>query len=253
MTTAVQDKGAAIVTGASRGIGAAIAKRLASDGYGVIVNYAADGQGAESVVSAIRGRGGRAEAVHADVASEEDVEAMFGQAQEQMGPVTALVNNAGSIGEQAHIDEQHQDALNRLMQVNVVGPMLCAKHAVRAMSTAHGGQGGSIVTIASLAAKAPPGAGGVVPYEATKGALVTFARGLSNEIASEGIRSNSVSPGLIETAMSASTPDIAESVAKQTPLGRIGQPDDIAAAVSWLVSPEASYVTGTDIAVSGGF
>jgi NAD(P)-dependent dehydrogenase (short-subunit alcohol dehydrogenase family) len=253
MTTAVQDKGAAIVTGASRGIGAAIAERLASDGYGVIVNYAAGGQGAASVVSAIRGRGGRAEAVRADVASEEDVEAMFGQAQEQMGPVTALVNNAGSIGEQAHIDEQHEDALNRLMQVNVVGPMLCAKHAVRAMSTAHGGQGGSIVTIASLAAKAPPGAGGVVPYEATKGALVTFARGLSNEIASEGIRSNSVSPGLIETAMSASTPDIAESVAKQTPLGRIGQPDDIAAAVSWLVSPEASYVTGTDIAVSGGF
>jgi NAD(P)-dependent dehydrogenase (short-subunit alcohol dehydrogenase family) len=178
---------------------------------------------------------------------------MFGQAREQMGPLTALVNNAGSIGEQAHIDEQHEDALNRLLQVNVVGPMLCAKHAVRAMSTAHGGKGGSIVTIASLAAKAPPGAGGVVPYEATKGAMVTFARGLSNEVASEGIRSNSVSPGLIETAMSASTPDILESVAQQTPLGRIGQPDEIAAAVSWLVSPEASYVTGTDIAVSGGF
>jgi NAD(P)-dependent dehydrogenase (short-subunit alcohol dehydrogenase family) len=253
MTTAVQDKGAAIVTGASRGIGAAIAERLASDGYGVIVNYAADEQGAESVVSAIRGKGGRAEAVRADVASEDQVEAMFGQAREQMGPLTALVNNAGSIGEQAHIDEQHEDALNRLMQVNVVGPMLCAKHAVRAMSTAHGGKGGSIVTIASLAAKAPPGAGGVVPYEATKGAMVTFARGLSNEVASEGIRSNSVSPGLIETAMSASTPDILESVGKQTPLGRIGQPDEIAAAVSWLVSPEASYVTGADIPVSGGF
>jgi len=122
----------------------------------VIVNYAADEQGAELVVSAISGKGGRAEAVRADVASEADVEAMFGQAQEQMGPITALVNNAGSIGEQAHIDEQHEDALNRLMQVNVVGPMLCAKHAVRAMSTAHGGKGGSIVTIASLAANAPP-------------------------------------------------------------------------------------------------
>ncbi|HTX84242.1 MAG TPA: SDR family oxidoreductase [Streptosporangiaceae bacterium] len=219
----------------------------------VIVNYAADEQGAELVVSAISGKGGRAEAVRADVASEADVEAMFGQAQEQMGPITALVNNAGSIGEQAHIDEQHEDALNRLMQVNVVGPMLCAKHAVRAMSTAHGGKGGSIVTIASLAANAPPGAGGVVPYEATKGAMVTFARGLSNEVASEGIRSNSVSPGLIETAMSDSTPEIVESLGKQTPLGRIGQPDEIAAAVSWLVSPEASYVTGTDIVVSGGF
>jgi NAD(P)-dependent dehydrogenase (short-subunit alcohol dehydrogenase family) len=252
MTTAVQDKGGVIVTGASRGIGAAVAQRLASEGYGVIVNYAADEQGAESVVSAIRGKGGRAEAVRADVSSEQDVEAMFGRARERMGPLTALVNNAGSAGERAHIDEQHEDALNRLMQVNVVGPILCAKHAVRAMSTAHGGKGGSIVTIASLGAKAPPGDWGMVPYEASKGAMVTFAHGLSNEVASEGIRSNSVSPGSIETAMSSSAPEIRDSIAQQSPLGRIGQPDEIAAAVSWLVSPEASYVTGTDIAVTGG-
>jgi NAD(P)-dependent dehydrogenase (short-subunit alcohol dehydrogenase family) len=251
VTTAVEDKGAVIVTGASRGIGAAIAERLARDGYGVVVNYAADADGAESVVSAITGAGGRAVAVRADVASEEDVEAMFGQAQEQMGPLTALVNNAGAVGEQAHIAEQHEDSLTRLMQINVVGPMLCAKHAVKAMSTAHGGKGGSIVTIASLAAHAPPGDWGIVPYEATKGAMVTFARGLSNEVASEGIRSNSVSPGVIETAMSASTSDV-QDLAKQSPLGRIGQPDEIAAAVSWLISPEASYVTGSDIAVTGG-
>jgi len=249
VTTAVQDKGAVIVTGASRGIGAAIAERLASDGYGVVVNYAADADGAESVVSAITGAGGRAVAVRADVASEDEVEAMFGRAQEQMGPLTALVNNAGSVGEQAHIEEQHEDALNRLMQVNVVGPMLCAKHAVRAMSTAHGGKGGSIVTMASVAAKAPPGDWGVVPYEATKGALVTLARGLSNEVASEGIRSNSVSPGVIETAMA--TPDLRD-MGQQSPLGRIGQPDEIAATVSWLISPEASYVTGSDIPVTGG-
>jgi NAD(P)-dependent dehydrogenase (short-subunit alcohol dehydrogenase family) len=204
------------------------------------------------VVSAIRAKGGRAEAVRADVASERDVEAMFGRAQQQMGPLTALVNNAGSVGEQAHIEEQHEDALNRLMRVNVVGPMLCAKHAVRAMSTAHGGHGGSIVTIAAHAAQAHPGDWGVVPYEASKGAVVTFARGLSNEVASEGIRSNSVSPGVIETAMSASTPDVAESVVQQSPLGRIGQPEEIAAAVSWLISPEASFVTGTDITVAGG-
>jgi NAD(P)-dependent dehydrogenase (short-subunit alcohol dehydrogenase family) len=176
---------------------------------------------------------------------------MFGQAQEQMGPLTALVNNAGAVGEQAHIAEQHEDALNRPMEVNVVGPMLCAKHAVRAMSTAHGGRGGSIVTIASLAAQAPPGDLGIVPYEATKGALVTFARGLSNEVASEGIRSNSVSPGLIETEMSASTQGVGE-LAERSPLGRPGQPDEIAAAVSWLISPAASYVTGSDIAVTGG-
>jgi len=252
MTTAVQDKGTVIVTGASRGIGAAIAERLAGDGYGVVVNYAADADGAESVVSAITGAGGRAVAVRADVAAEEDVEAMFGTAQEQMGPLTALVNNAGAVGEQAHIAEQHEDALNRLMQINVVGPMLCAKHAVRAMSTARGGKGGSIVTIASLAAQAPPGDWGIVPYEATKGAMVTFARGLSNEVASEGIRSNSVSPGAIETAMAASTPEVRDLTVQQSPLGRIGQPEEIAATVSWLVSPEASFVTGTDITVSGG-
>jgi NAD(P)-dependent dehydrogenase (short-subunit alcohol dehydrogenase family) len=236
MTTAVRDKGAAVVTGASRGIGAAVARRLARDGYGVIVNYAADANGAESVVSDITSAGGRAVAVQADVASEDEVEAMFGRAREQMAPVTALVNNAGSVGEQANIDEQHEDALNRLMQVNVVGPILCAKHAVRAMSTAHGGHGGSIVTIASLAAEAPPGVWGVVPYEATKGAMVTFARGLSNEVAPEGIRSNSVSPGLIETEMSASTQGVGE-LAERSPLGRIGHPDEIAATVSWLVSP----------------
>jgi len=252
MTATNQDKGAVIVTGASRGIGAAIAERLAGDGYGVVVNYAADVEGAESVVSAITGTGGRAVAARADVASEQDVEAMFGRAQKQMGPLTALVNNAGSVGERAHIDEQHEDALNRLMQVNVVGPMLCAKHAVRAMSTAHGGHGGSIVTIASLAAQAPPGDWGLVPYEATKGALVTFARGLSNEVASEGIRSNSVSPGAIETAMSASTPDVRDFMGQQSPLGRIGQPEEVAATVSWLISPEASYVTGSDITVAGG-
>jgi NAD(P)-dependent dehydrogenase (short-subunit alcohol dehydrogenase family) len=249
VTTAVQDKGAVIVTGASRGIGAAIAERLAGDGYGVIVNYTADADGAESVVSAITGKGGRALAVRADVASEEDVEAMVGRAQEQIGPVTALVNNAGAVGEQARIDEQQVDELTRLMQVNIVGAMLCSKHAVRAMSTAHGGKGGSIVTIASVAAKAPPGARGLVPYEATKGALVTFARGLSNEVATEGIRSNSVSPGVIETAMT--TADVRD-MGRQSPLGRTGQPGEIAATVSWLISPEASYVTGSDIAVTGG-
>jgi NAD(P)-dependent dehydrogenase (short-subunit alcohol dehydrogenase family) len=251
MATAVREKGAVIVTGASRGIGAAIAERLADDGYGVVVNYSADAEGAESVVSSIRAKGGRAVAERADVSSEDDIEAMFGRASEQLGPVTGLVNNAGTLGEKAHIDEQHQDALNRLMYVNVVGPMVCSKHAVRAMSTARGGKGGSIVTIASLAAQAPPGDWGLVPYEATKGALVTFARGLSNEVASEGIRSNSVSPGVIETAMSDSTPDL-QDLAKQSPLGRMGQPGEIAATVSWLISPEASFVTGSDIAVAGG-
>jgi len=249
MTSAVQDQGTVIVTGASRGIGAAIAERLASDGYGVIVNYAADAEGAESVVSAIKAKGGRAEAVRADVASEDDVEAMFDRAREQMGALTALVNNAGSIGHRARVDEQQADALTRLMQVNIVGPMVCAKHAVRAMSTARGGAGGSIVTIASVAAKAPAGVEGAAAYDATKGAMVTFARALSNEVVSEGIRSNSVSPGIIDTEMA--EPDIREAVAL-TPMGRIGRPEEIAAAVSWLISPEASFITGSDFTVSGG-
>jgi NAD(P)-dependent dehydrogenase (short-subunit alcohol dehydrogenase family) len=250
MTTAGQDKGAVVVTGASRGIGAAIAERLAGDGYGVIVNYTADADGAESVVSAISAKGGRATAVQADVASEDEVEAMFDQAQQLMGPLTALVNNAGIFGEKARVDEQHADELTRLTQVNIVGSMVCAKHAVRAMSTAHGGKGGSIVTMASIAAKAPVGPEGGVPYEATKGALVTFARGLSNEVAAEGIRSNSVSPGVIDTEL-ASSPELRDWGA-HGPLGRIGRPDEIAATVSWLISPDASYVTGSDITVSGG-
>jgi NAD(P)-dependent dehydrogenase (short-subunit alcohol dehydrogenase family) len=250
MTTSVRDKGAVVVTGASRGIGAAIAERLAADGYGVAVNYATDAAGAESVVSAIKAKGGRATVVRADVASEDEVAAMFARAREQLGPLTALVNNAGIGGEQARIDEQHAAEMTRLTQVNIVGSMVCAKHAVRAMSTAHGGHGGSIVTIASIAAKAPAGAEGLVPYEATKGALVTFARGLSNEVAAEGIRSNSVSPGVIDTEL-ASSPELRDWGA-HGPLGRIGRPDEIAATVSWLISPESSYVTGTDISVTGG-
>jgi NAD(P)-dependent dehydrogenase (short-subunit alcohol dehydrogenase family) len=251
MTTTEQGKGAVIVTGASRGIGAAIAQKLAEDGYGVVVNYAADTAGAESVVSAIRGRGGRATAVRADVAAPDAVADLFDRAQQEMGPLAALVNNAGTTGGQARIDEHDADELTRLMRVNVVGPMVCARHAVRAMSTAHGGTGGSIVNIASVAGRALPGIPGFVPYEATKAAVVTFSRGLSNEVAPEGIRVNSVSPGVIDTKMAAETPGTKQAAAS-TPLGRVGRPDEIADTVSWLVSPAASYVTGTDITVSGG-
>jgi NAD(P)-dependent dehydrogenase (short-subunit alcohol dehydrogenase family) len=251
MTTAEQGQGAVIVTGASRGIGAAIAEQLAEDGYGVVVNYAADADGAESVVSTIRGRGGRAVAVRADVAAPGEVADLFQRAQREMGPLAALVNNAGTTGEQARVDERDADELTRLMQVNIVGPMVCAKHAVQAMSTAHGGTGGSIVNIASGAARTTAGLSGIVPYAATKGALVTFTRGLSDEVAPEGIRVNSVSPGLIATDMAAAAPG-AKEIAAHSPIGRMGRPDEIAATVSWLISPAASFITGSDITVSGG-
>jgi NAD(P)-dependent dehydrogenase (short-subunit alcohol dehydrogenase family) len=250
MTTAKQGQGAVIVTGASRGIGAAIAEKLADDGYGVVVNYAADADGAESVASAIRGRGGQATAVRADVAAPDEIADLFARAQREMGPLAALVNNAGTVGEQARIEEQEAAELARLMQVNVVGPMMCAKHAVQAMSTAHGGTGGSIVNVASVAAQTG-GQVGSVPYAATKGALVTFSHGLSNEVAPEGIRVNSVSPGVVDTDLAAAAP-WAKDVAAHSPLGRMGRPDEIAATVSWLISPAASFVTGSDIVVSGG-
>src|SRR5262245_56084566 len=224
MTRSKAGKGAAVVTGASRGIGAAIAEKLAADGYGVVVNYASDAEGADSVVSSIRARGGQAVAVRADVAVPGDVANMFDVAQREIGPLAALVNNAGTAGEQARIDEQDADQLAHLMRVNVVAPMVCARHAVRAMSTAHGGNGGSIVNIASIAARAVAGIPGLVPYEATKGAVVTFSRGLSNEVAPEGIRVNSVSPGVIATEMAAGVPGLADKGATEAPLGRVGQP-----------------------------
>ena len=248
--TAEEEKGAVIVTGASRGIGAAIAEKVAEDGYGVLVNYATDADGAQSVVSTIRARGGRAMAVRADVATPRDIADMFERVQQELGPLAALVNNAGIVGTKARIDEQDADELTRLIQVNIVGPMLCAKYAVQAMSTAYGGTGGSIVNVASVAARTG-GLSGIAPYAATKGALVTFTRGLSNEVASEGIRVNSVSPGIIATDMIIAAPD-AEAAAAASPLGRMGRPDEVAATVSWLISPAASFITGSDITVSGG-
>ncbi len=246
--TAEQGQGVAIVTGASRGIGAAIAEQLAEDGYGVIVNYAADADGAESVASAIRADGGRAAAVRADVAEPGDIANMFDWAEHEMGPLAALVNNAGIVGERVRVDEREADELAHLMQVNIVGPILCAKHAVRAMSTARGGTGGSIVTIASAAARLT-GQPGTAPYAATKGALVTFTRDLASEVASEGIRVNSVSPGIIDTDMATKG---AKEAAAHGPMGRMGWPGEIAATVSWLISPSASYITGSDIDVAGG-
>ncbi|GAA2616309.1 SDR family oxidoreductase [Dactylosporangium fulvum] len=249
MTTAQRAPRTVIVTGASRGIGAAIARRMADDGYAVIVNYAVDAGGAESVASAIKASGGRAVTVRADVASPDEVAELFRRARDELGPLAALVNNAGTAGAEARVEDRDANELTHLMQTNVVGPVLCAKHAIEAMSTHRGGDGGCIVNIASIAARTG-GLPGLVPYAATKGALVTLTKGLANEVADDGIRVNSVSPGLVETEM-AHRPG-AEAAVEATPLGRMGRPEEVAAAVSWLVSPAASYITGSDITVSGG-
>lgn len=249
MTEQRQTQGTAVVTGASRGIGAAIATRLAGDGFAVVANYTADAEGAEAVVSTIQGSGGRAWAVRADVGSPDGVAELFERVGRELGPLTALVNNAGVLGQLARVEEQQADVLTRLLQVNIAGPMLCSKYAIKMMSKTHGGKGGSIVNVASVAARSG-GLAGLVPYAATKGALVTFSRGLSNEVAPEGIRVNSVSPGVVATELASSVE--AKEAAADSPLGRMGQPEEIAAAVSWLVSAEASFVTGSDLTVSGG-
>ncbi|MFF3749123.1 SDR family NAD(P)-dependent oxidoreductase [Streptomyces sp. NPDC002018] len=250
--TAENGHGTVIVTGASRGIGAAIATELGEAGYGVVVNYSSHEEPAEDVVEGIRSHDGRAIAVHADVSVPDEVTEMFERAERELGPLTALVNNAGMTGAPAPFDAQEPGDLSRLMAINVLGAMECARHAVRSMSTSHGGRGGSIVNMASVAAHTG-GLPGLVPYTATKGALVAFSRALSNEVAPEGIRVNSVSPGLIATDMTAvlMTPETKEAVAT-TPIRRMGRPEEIADTVTWLLSPAASFVTGTDITVSGG-
>ncbi|MGW6740744.1 SDR family NAD(P)-dependent oxidoreductase [Streptomyces sp. NPDC055025] len=250
--TAEGEHGTVIVTGASRGIGAAIATELGEAGYGVVVNYSSHPEPAEEVAADIRAHGGRASAMHADVSEPDEVAGMFERAERELGPLTALVNNAGTTGAPAPFDIQEPTGLSRLLAINVLGPMVCARHAVHTMSTSHGGRGGSIVNIASVAARTG-GLPGLVPYAATKGALISFSRALSNEVASEGIRVNSVSPGIIATDMTADldNPETKEAVA-HSPIGRFGRPGEIADTVTWLISPAASFVTGSDIAVSGG-
>ena len=240
-------KGTVIVTGGSRGIGAAIARRLAADGYAVLVNYASGADAAAAVVRDIEAKGGRALAYGADVSNEREVAAMFAAA-EELGPLTALVNNAGILGETRRIEEHDAESLMKVLSINVVGPALCAKHAIQRMSTHHGGRGGAIVNIGSIAATTG-GIPGMVAYATTKGAASSFTVGLAKEVAREGIRVNAVAPGMIVTEM---TTDFADKVGPSVPIGRCGEPEEIAAAVAWLVSDEASYALGSILTISGG-
>ena len=241
------------MTGASRGIGAAVATAAAARGYAVAVNYARDyardAAAAEAVARAI----GTAHAIAADVSREDDVLRLFETAERELGPVRALVNNAGISGSLGRLEDVDAGEIARVLAVNVIGTMLCAREAVRRMSTKHGGQGGAIVNISSRAAQLG-GAGEWLHYAASKGAVETFSVGLAREVGAEGIRVNAVSPGLIETELhaAAGAPDRLERLVGGVPQGRAGTADEVAAAVLWLLSPEASYVNGAILAVAGG-
>jgi len=247
------DFGTVIVTGASRGIGAAVARLAGDRGYGVAVNFFSGENEAKEVVTRIVSAGGRAVAINADVSREPDVMRMFQTAEQELGPIKALVNNAGVTGGFARVDEVSALAIEKVFAVNVTGAILCAREAVRRMSTRRGGTGGAIVNISSLAAHT--GAPGEwVHYAATKGAIDSFTIGLAREVATEGIRVNAVAPGLVETGLHAANgePGRLERLMGTIPMQRPGKPEEIAEGVLWLLSPAASYTTGAILQMGGG-
>ena len=245
--------GTLIVTGASRGIGAAIAKLAADRGFSVAINFAKGATEAEAVVQQIRSGGGRAHAIQADVAREEDVVRLFKTAERELGPIKALVNNAAITGGFSRVDSVSAEALAQVMAVNISGSILCAREAVRRMSTRHGGTGGAIANISSRAARTGS-AGEWVHYAASKGAIDSFTIGLAREVATEGIRVNAVAPGLIETGLHAANgePHRLDRLAPTIPMQRPGTALEVAEAVLWLLSPAASYTTGAILEVGGG-
>ena len=247
-----EQKPVAIVTGGSRGIGRACALALGKRGYSVIVNFSANEEAAKSVVHDIESAGGWALAVKGDVAKEDDIKHVFEMA-DTIGRLVALVNNAGIVDVQARVDEMSAERLTRMMTINIIGSFLCAREAVKRMSTKHGGAGGAIVNISSVAAQlGSPGL--FVDYAASKGAIDTFTKGLAIEVAAEGIRVNAVSPGIVDTDIHASggLPDRIAQTRDAIPIKREGSPQEIANAVLWLLSEEASYTTGANLTVSGG-
>jgi NAD(P)-dependent dehydrogenase (short-subunit alcohol dehydrogenase family) len=241
-----------IITGGSRGIGRATALAAARRGYRVCIGYAGNEVAAKSAVAAIEASNGKAIAVKCDVASERDVLALFGAA-DGFGTLGALVNNAGIVGTTSRVDEMSAERIQRMMAVNVTGSMLCAREAVKRMSTRHGGKGGVIVNLSSVASKlGSPNT--YVDYAASKGAIDSFTLGLGYEVAGEGIRVAAIRPGLIDTEIHASggEPDRAHRLSHMVPMKRVGTAEEIANAIVWLMSDDASYVTSAILDVSGG-
>jgi NAD(P)-dependent dehydrogenase (short-subunit alcohol dehydrogenase family) len=242
-----------LITGASRGIGAATALLAASRGYDICVNYRSDQSSADRIVASITHAGARAIAVQADVGFEADVLRMFRTVERELGTIDALVNNAGMLEPQMRVADMSIERLQRVFQANVIGSMLCAREAVQRMSTRLGGKGGAIVNLSSMAARlGSPNE--YVDYAASKGAIDTFTVGLAKEVGGEGIRVNAVRPGLIYTDMHASggEPGRVDRLSPSVPMQRGGTAEEVARAVLWLLSEEASFVTGTFIDVSGG-
>lgn len=242
-----------LITGGGRGIGAACAGLAAEQGWQVCINYRSDDAAAAGVVRAIEEAGGAALALRADVAQESEVERLFAQVDARFGRLDALVNNAAVLAPQMRVDQMDAARIGRILSTNVIGSFLCAREAVRRMSTRHGGQGGAIVNVSSRAAVLGS-AGEYVDYAASKAALDALTIGLSKEVAAEGIRVNGVRPGLIATSMHADggEPGRVQRLRSSVPMGRGGEPVEVAQAVLWLLSDAASYTTGSFIEVSGG-
>lgn len=241
--------GIVIVTGASRGIGAATARLLGQKGYAVCVNYRAQEAEARAVADAVEAAGGQAITVQADVADPADVAKLFTEVDERLGPLTALVNNAGIYGPRGRFEALGREELEQVLRVNVLGLMNCTQEAVRRMSPRFGGNGGAIVNVSSGSAYlGNPGQG--VHYAVSKGAVNSFTIGLSQELAADGIRVNAVSPGLTRTDMP--PPEQLGERVLSIPAGRIGEPEEVAEAIAWLLSPQAGYVMGANIRVAGG-
>ena len=249
----MSELGVLVVTGGGRGIGAATARLGAARGYAVCVNYRDNAEAAARLVDEIRRDGGTAEPVQADTAREDDIVRLFNAVDQKLGPVTALVNNAGIVGRRCTVSEVDGDLLREVLDVNVRGCFLCAREAVHRMATDRGGAGGAIVNISSVAAYLGSPFE-FVHYAASKGAIDSFTIGLAKEVARQGIRVNAVQPGVIDTEIHASigAPDRVATVGPQVPLGRAGTPEEVAEAVLWLLSDSARYVTGAVFPVSGG-
>ncbi|HEX8045786.1 SDR family oxidoreductase [Rhizobium sp.] len=242
-----------LVTGGSRGIGAAVSLAAARQGWAVAVNYASNKAAAEAVVATIRDAGGEAIAVAGDVGVASDIQAIFFAVDQHFGRLDGLVNNAGIVDVPQRVDEMTPERLERMFRINVTGSILCAGQAVRRMSTRHGGKGGAIVNISSMAAILGS-AGQYVDYAASKGAIDTFTIGLAREVVTEGIRVNAVRPGIIDTDIHASggLPDRVRDLSPTIPMQRAGTADEVADAVLYLLGSQASYITGSILNVSGG-